>query len=50
MDGVAAYATRISGVQRYTGQSPNWNGQKKFRPRNPNPNSACATPTKSTEI
>ncbi|KAI3618152.1 gag-pol polyprotein [Moniliophthora roreri] len=32
MDGVAAYATRISG-------SPNWNRQKKFRPHNPNPNS-----------
>ncbi|KAI3619838.1 gag-pol polyprotein [Moniliophthora roreri] len=39
MNGVTAYATQISGVQRYTSQSPNWNGQKKFRPRNPNPNS-----------
>uniref|UniRef100_A0A0W0FVQ4 Uncharacterized protein n=1 Tax=Moniliophthora roreri TaxID=221103 RepID=A0A0W0FVQ4_MONRR len=39
MDGVAAYTTWISGVQRYTRQSPNWNGQKKFRPHNPNPNS-----------
>ncbi|ESK80810.1 gag-pol polyprotein [Moniliophthora roreri MCA 2997] len=39
MDGVAAYATQISGVQCYTGKSPNWNGQKKFHPCNPNPNS-----------
>uniref|UniRef100_A0A0W0FX97 Uncharacterized protein n=2 Tax=Moniliophthora roreri TaxID=221103 RepID=A0A0W0FX97_MONRR len=39
MDGVAAYATQISGVQRYTSKSPNWNGQKKFCPHNPNPNS-----------
>ncbi|KAI3616427.1 gag-pol polyprotein [Moniliophthora roreri] len=39
MDGVAAYATWISGVQQYTRQSPNWNGQKKFCPCNPNPNS-----------
>uniref|UniRef100_A0A0W0FGA1 Uncharacterized protein n=1 Tax=Moniliophthora roreri TaxID=221103 RepID=A0A0W0FGA1_MONRR len=36
---VTAYATQISGVQQYTGKSPNWNGQKKFCPCNPNPNS-----------
>uniref|UniRef100_A0A0W0G0L2 Uncharacterized protein n=1 Tax=Moniliophthora roreri TaxID=221103 RepID=A0A0W0G0L2_MONRR len=39
MDGVAAYAAQISGVQQYTRKSLNWNRQKKFRPCNPNPNS-----------